>query len=111
MAIIPPSESGIKYAMVEADADGVNEMIAAVTGKKIVVIGYVLTATLAGTITIQDDTSTPVELAKLSLATDGVASYSGGIGAPAFETSSGKALDVSNPAGVDTLGHITYIEV
>ena len=111
MAIIPPSESGIKYAMVEAAADGANELVAAVASKKIVVIGYVLSVDVAGVITVQDDTGTPVELAKLSLATDGVASYSGGINAPAFETSVGKALDLDNPAGTDTFGHVTYIEV
>jgi hypothetical protein len=111
MAIIPPSESGIKYAMVDATSDGVNELVAAVASKKIVVIGYVLSVDLAGLIIIQDDTGTPVELAKLSLATDGVASYSGGINAPAFETSVGKALDINNPATVNTHGHLTYIEV
>ena len=111
MSIIPPSESGIKYAIIDATADGVNELVAAVAGKKIVVIGYVLSVTVAGIITIQDDTGTPVELAKLTLEIDGVASYSGGINAPAFETSVGKALDINNPATVDTHGHLAYIEV
>ena len=111
MAIIPPSEAGIKYAIIDAEADGANELVAAVADKKIVVIGYVVSADVAGIIIIQDDTATPVELAKLALAIDGVASYSGGINAPAFETSSGKALDILNPAGVNTYGHLAYIEV
>lgn len=111
MGLIPPSESGIKYAAVSAEADGVNNVIAAVTGAKIVVIGYVLTADAAGEITVQDTTGTPVVMAVLDFAQNSSVSYAGGIGCPAFETSVGEGLDLNNAASVDVHGHIAYIEV
>lgn len=100
-----------KVARVNATADGVNNIIAAVVGKKIRVIAYNLTVNVAGKITIQDTTGTPVVLADLHLAVGVSAPFNGNVNQFAFETSSGKGLDISNPAGVDTFGHITYIEV
>lgn len=101
----------IKFARVNATADGDNTIIAAVGGKKIRVLGYALTVTAAGTITLQDTQATPVIAAQFSLAAQGGVAYAGGLDAPAFETASGFGLEINNPAGVDTLGHITYLEL
>ena len=99
----------VKYAAVAATADGDNTVVAAVTGKKLRVVGYVLTSTGAGLIAIKGGTTT---LATLRVGADGGgASYAGGFDAPAFETAAGTALVVNNPAGIDTYGHISYVEV
>jgi hypothetical protein len=100
----------IKYVRVNATADGDNTVITAVTGKKIRVLGYVLVANAAGAVTLQDSTGTPVIFAVFDLAANGGVSYAGGIDCPAFETDVGKGVEVSNGAGVDTKGHITYVE-
>lgn len=102
----------IKHTSVNATADGDNAVIAAVAGKKIRVLGYTLTgAGVAGTATLQDTAGTPVVHGKLSLSTSGGVSYAGGLEAPAFETAAGTGVEVSNSTGLDTLGHMTYIEI
>lgn len=101
----------IKFARVNATADGVNAAIAAVAGKKIRVIGYALTnKTTAGTVALQDTAGSPVIHAELNFPLNGAVPYDGGLSAPAFETAVGTGVNVSNGVGVDTLGHITYIE-
>jgi hypothetical protein len=101
----------IKYVSVNATLDGDNPIISAVASRKIVVLGYVLTATAAGTITIQDTAGTPNVIARIRSGADGGgASYAGGIDAPAFETISGNGLEINCSAGLDCLGHISYIE-
>lgn len=95
---------------VQATADGVNNIVAAVASAKIRVIAYALTAaTTAGLVTIQDTTGTPVVVALLNLAIGMPACFNGDERAFAFETSTGKGLDFSNATGVDVYGHITYV--
>ena len=101
----------LKFVRVNATSDGDNTVIAAVVGKKIRVIGYAIVASAAGTVTIQDSQGTPVIHASFPLAANGGVSYAGSIDAPAFETAEGFGVEISNGAGVDTLGHMTYIEV
>lgn len=101
----------IKFVRVNATADGDNTIVAAVGGKKIRVLGYALTVTAAGTITVQNTQATPVLMAQFSLAAQGGVSYAGGLTAPAFETAVGTGVEINNPAGVDILGHLTYVEV
>lgn len=97
----------IKFAAISAAADGDSTAVAAVTGKKICVLGYNLSnATTAGLVILKDTGGT---LATLSLALGGSASYAGSIEAPAFQTGAGLALTLNNGAGVDTYGHIAYI--
>lgn len=103
--------SDVKYVRVNATADGDNVVIAAVAGKAIRVIAYQLTASAAGTVTVQDTAGSPVVFASFAMAANGNLSYEGGLQAPAFETASGTGLEISNGAGVDTLGHITYLEI
>lgn len=101
----------LKFVRVAATADGDNEIVAAVAGKKIRVLAYSLGVTAAGTMKLQDTAGSPAVHAEFPLAANGRAEYAGGTRAPAFETAAGVGLEVSNPTGVDTLGHLTYIEV
>lgn len=103
--------SDVKYVRVNATSDGDNTVVAAVASKKIRVLGYNLTVTGAGTVLMQDTAGTPVVHASFIMPANGVISYAGGPLAPAFETAAGAGLEISNPAGVDTLGHLTYVEV
>lgn len=103
----------LKYAVVNATADGDNEIIAAVAGKKIRVLSYVLTGASVGggTVTLQDTAGTPVAHLKLAVANNGGFVYVGDWNLPAFETASGEGLEVNNPSGSDTFGRMTYLEV
>jgi hypothetical protein len=87
---------------------GINTVIAGVTGRKIRVLSYNLTATAAGTVTFQDTAGSPVIAAVFSVPANGPLKYPGGINAPAFETAVGTGFVISNSAGVDTTGHLTY---
>lgn len=111
MLPVQPGRAEPKFVRVNAVADGDNVVIAAVAGKRIRVISYVLMATAAGTISIQDTAGTPVVLAQFPLAANSGVSYAGGLEAPAFETGPGLGVEINNPVGVDTLGHIAYLEV
>lgn len=97
-----------KYVRVNATADGSNTVITGTAGKKIVVLGYAFNVNAAGVITVQDS-GTPTVLASFEFTDGGGASYAGSEGAPAFEVGVGLNLVISNAAGVDSLGHITYI--
>ena len=102
----------IKYAAVAATADGDNLVVTGVSGKKLRVLGYVLTTTGAGLIKLQDGTATPNILANIRAGVDGGgASYAGGIDAPVGQTAVNVGIEVNCPAGVDVYGHLCYIEV
>lgn len=95
------------YVSVNATANGDNEIIAAVAGRRVMVLGYMLTGTTTGTISIQDTAGSPVVHARIRIGTDGAgAAYSGPV--PAFTTASGVGVEISNHTGNDTLGHMTY---
>jgi hypothetical protein len=96
-------------AVISETADGSNEVIAAVTGKKIRVLGYVLNVNAAGT----------VQWFSAATAKSGAMEFvdGGGMVAPMcdptaevfwFETVAGEALNITTAAGVDALGHVTY---
>lgn len=108
MAHTPPNLGEHKYARVNSTSDGDNTVISGVAGKRIVVTGYAMVANAAGVITVQDSAGTPGVLASFELPDSGGVSYAGGPECPAFELPTGLGLEVSNAAGVDTLGHVTY---
>ncbi len=99
----------IQFSPVAAVADDVNIVIQGVERRSIRVLGYVLIVTVAGTIGVEDTGG--AVLAKFPCAANGGVSYSGGVEAPAFWTAVGQGLVIRNPAGVDTLGHMTYVLV
>lgn len=98
--------SNTLFARINATADGSNVVIPTVTGSRIVVIGFCLTATAAGVVTIQD--SAAVVLASFDLAARTPVSYSGTTEAPAFQTSVTEGLIVVTQTGQDVLGFIAY---
>jgi hypothetical protein len=104
--MIPAQER--KYVRVNATADGANTIITGTAGKRIRVLGYALNVNAAGVITVQDSAGSPAVLASFEFVDGGGVSYGGGDEAPAFEVATGLNLVISNAAGVDTLGHITY---
>ena len=95
------------YVSVNATADGDNEIIAAVSGKRIMVLGYMLAGTTTGTVALQDTAGSPVVHARIRVGADGSGAAYGGP-APAFTTASGTGVEISNPTGNDTFGHLTY---
>ena len=98
-----------KFVRVNATADGDNTVITnSDVDKAIVVFGYALNVNAAGVITVQDSAGTPVVHASFELVDGGGVSYAGSSDTPAFVLAKGTNLEISNAAGVDTLGHITY---
>lgn len=99
---------GREFVRVNATADGANTVISGRSGEVIVVLGYSLTANAAGVVTLQDSTGTPVVFASFELLDSQPVAYAGGDSCPAFEVTAGKNFVISNAAGVDTLGHVTF---
>lgn len=97
-----------KFAAVEAVADGDNTIVAAITGKRIIVLGYMLTWRQAGLLVVRSGAATV--LSRLDKGALADASYVGDMGNPAFQTEAGAALVMNVPAAVDVVGHLTYIE-
>lgn len=102
------SNNAVEHVRVNATDDAANTVITGRTGEKIIVLGYALNVNAAGVITIQDS-GTPTVFASFELVDGGGASYAGGPDCPAFSVGSGLNLVISNAAGVDTLGHITFV--
>ncbi len=98
-----------KFVRVNSTSDGDNTVISGVAGKSIYVLGYAVGANAAGVITFQDTAASPVIYATFEFNDGGGASYAGSEGCPAFKVTKGEGLEVSNAAGVDTTGHLTYI--
>jgi hypothetical protein len=110
MPLLSLSTADVKYARVNATADGDNVVLAAVTGKKLVILGYQIQAiTTAGVVTIKD--SAAGVKATFDLAARQAVSYQGSSEAPAFETPTSEGLLINTQASQDVLGHLTYREV
>ena len=103
-----PGQRTPKFLAIAATADGANTIIAAIAGTRIQVISYVVMVTTSGNVEFQDTDGTV--LATFPLSANGGVSYAGGLYAPAIETLPGKGLRINNPAGVDTYGHLCYLE-
>lgn len=97
-----------RFASVNATADGDNTLVAAIVGRKIRVINYVLYASATGAANFTSGAGGTV-LARCLPAVNGGASFAGDENSPAFETAAGAALVLNNGAGVDILGHLTYV--
>ena len=97
----------LESVSVAAQADGDNLVIPGVVGKKVRVTSYLLATTAAGVIIVQDTASN--EKARIRSGGDGGgASFSGDF---AFESAEGEGIEVVNPAGVDTYGHIGFVRL
>ena len=106
---------GITSVAVNATADGENEIVAAVAGKRIVVVGGTLTAwhaTAGAQIDLRSGTSNAVHARFQSglVNAPAVIELQGDEASPCFECDMGDSLVINNTAGVDTTGYIKYMK-
>lgn len=103
-----------KFKRVAATADGLQDIIPAVAGKKFRVIGYSFTIVgtqTPGTYAAVEDSSANV-LLDLPFPNAGGSNETGGVECPLFETpTANTALKLRNPTGIDTYGRLTYVEI
>ena len=98
-----------KTVALSATSDGDNTVVAAQSGKRIRVKGYVLNVNAAGTVQWKSGASTALSGAMELVDGGGVsAPLAGPKGGFWFQTASGEALVIATAAGVDALGHVTY---
>jgi hypothetical protein len=104
----------MKFAAINASASGGNTIVAAVAGKRIRVVSYVIVA--AGSVTATWQSASTALSGPMSLAASGGASASIGIMTPGgayglFQTESGEALNLSLGGAVNVAGHLCYLEI
>lgn len=110
MALINRYE--LKFARINATSDGDNVVIAAAgvpSDKRIYVLGYAINVNAAGVVTWQSTEASPTVVASYEFVDGGGASYAGSFDCPAFKLPVGTGLELNTAAGVDGLGHVTYI--
>lgn len=101
------AKSTLRYALINATTEGgANTIVAAVEGRKIIVVGYAVSVTKVGAYTFKDATASR---AKLQLPENGGATYSGSVNAPAWEGAEGKALELETVATGKAYGHLCYV--
>lgn len=98
-----------QYAVINAAANDDNEIVAAVSGKKIRVLTYTFQAANPVNATWKSGSSTNLSGALPQTANTGISTTFCPIGH--FETASGQALNLYLSAAVQVSGHITYVEV
>jgi hypothetical protein len=106
-----PSKYPIKHAKIDTATSGNTTIVAAVTGKYIVVIGYLIVADAAVDVKFQSGTGGTDLTGPLGVAANGGAVYAGGIDCPAFETAKSTLLNLNLNGAIQVSGHITYLEV
>ena len=101
----------IKYAIIDAAGAGDNTLIAAVSGKKIRVLSYVLVNghTAAQTIRFESGASGTALSGQMILAANGVIEAGFNEGGW-FETAAGALLNLELAGATTVDGHISYIE-
>lgn len=98
-----------KYAALAASTSGASTAVAAVAGKKIRVLGYVIVANGAVNVKFQSHTAGDLTGLFYLVANTGVAGGYNPVGH--FETVAGEALDINLSGNVAAGGHLTYLEV
>ncbi|OYT74186.1 MAG: hypothetical protein CFK49_09705 [Armatimonadetes bacterium JP3_11] len=97
-----------KYAVISANTSGNTQVVAGVSGKRIVVVAFAVVA--AGTVNIQfrSGTTNAITGTMRLVEAGGIAhEFSGGL----FRTGVGEALNINLSANVQVGGHLTYLEV
>lgn len=100
----------ISYATISASSSGANTLINAVSGKRIIVLSYVVVAN--GTVNVKFQSHiTPTDLTGLEylVANTGVSAGYNPVGH--FATIVGEALDINLSASIAVGGHVTYVTV
>jgi len=99
-----------KFAVISASSSGDNTIVAAVTSKKIRVLGYVIVAAGTVGVTWKSGTGGTALSGLMSLtANTGIAAAYCPVGL--LETGSGVLLNLTLDAAVAVTGHLVYIEV
>jgi hypothetical protein len=102
----------LKYSRINATSDGDNVVIASsgvARDKRIYVLAYAINVNAAGVVTWQSTEASPTIVASYEFVDGGGASFAGSLDCPAFALPVGTGLELSTAAGVDGLGHVTYI--
>jgi hypothetical protein len=95
---------------IAAGAGADNTLVAAVAGKKVRVVSYLIQSGAATTISMKSGAGTTI--ATLDQTAAGrAAPFSGRIEAPAYETARGSALVLNSSAAVQVTGHLAYVLV
>lgn len=102
-----------KFAVISVSASGDNQLVAAVGGKKIRVLGYTMSTDAGGAgLNVKFRSGTTDLTGAVYIDKGIVISYAGGQDAPAFETAVITALNLNlSAAGKNITGHLVYVEV
>src|SRR4051794_38837331 len=103
------ARSQTKYAAVSMNTASDNTVVAAVAGKKIAVLNYMLVA--AGATTLTWKSAGNVKSGVMSLAANGQLAIGGEGAAPVMETNTAEALVLTPGSAVQVSGHVAYVEV
>jgi len=95
-------------AVISESTAATNELVAAVTGKKIVVLNYAIVATAAVGVNFESATTDISGVMQLG-ANGGIAHTDNEFGL--FETAAGAALAMTSDAAVQVSGYLTYVVV
>ena len=109
---IQEGESGLyllKFAPIDMSALGDTTVVAGVSRKQLVVLGYMFISQLAIAVTFKSWRSTKLSGA-MDIAALSVVAYAGGLESPAFATASGEGLVMESSLTSRVRGHVTYIE-
>lgn len=109
-AAVPSVTQSQLDKVLTASALGVTEIVAAVAGKSIVVVSYVLVANGAVNVKFQSHT-TPTDLTGLLYLAANGGVVAGFNQQGWFRTISGQALDINLSAAVAVGGHLNYVLV
>src|SRR6266516_2946359 len=104
VALVP-----FRFATFDQGAAGSTDLVAAVSGYKIRVLGYVVSLAAAGTAKFQSNASTDLTGA-IPLAINVPLVFDGGLLAPAFQTAIGEKLNIVTATGAGK-GHVCYVLV
>lgn len=104
----------MKFAKIDASASGDNSIVAAVTGRRIRVVGYTIIA--SGAVTAKWRSASTDISGGMALAANGGAAPAVSVISPGglfgvLQTEPGEALNLNLGAAVSVGGHLTYIEV
>ena len=100
----------VKYAAITASAAGDNQVVTAVTNRKIRGLAYSMVADAAEVVQWQDDGGATMS-GTISLAANGGVVSDSAPDVGLFQSAVGQGIDLNNVGGADVDGHFTYLEV
>lgn len=103
-------QTDAKYAIIDAALSGNNTIVAAVTGKKIRVLAYVLVASAAVTARFESAADGTALTGQMQVGANGIVP-SGYNPLGHFETVAGELLNLELSGAISVDGHVTYVEV